>query len=253
MSISEDVLRKRLDTDESRLKLNTLCSAYFKFAESVLNKEKKADVRGFLRDVMVLEFEIGRIQSIWATLEQDEGAYQDLHKERTENIKIISDDIEKLRTQLTEERKQRRFKEEYDALAKKINTYPPRQQSLDEIASLQQQEADLHIAITKLNEEVDLRSKQFRLLMNVIFDLRKGITAPEAEEKDSSHGVPMLVDGSNSKKKSKSKNKGDSKRKSPKRKRSPRSSSPRSHPKEKSRKKKRTSSTGRVRKRKRTS
>ena len=108
--------------------------------------------------------------------------YAKKHAQMEGRIKETNDDIARLRQELVEARVERRHKEEYDLLARKILELPSRQESMAAMTTLKSDISTLEAEEKELSEKQDHRKKQFTLLLHLISDLENTLKAeaPEA-------------------------------------------------------------------------
>jgi THO complex subunit 7 len=108
------------------------------------------------------------------------------------SIESTKREIEELKVQLEQERVVRQHKEEYEAIARLINELPARQDTENAIAALEGDLSELERDENSLQQKMDLRTKQFHLLLHTVQDLQQMIAAEEAEE--SQQGAAMEED-----------------------------------------------------------
>eukprot|EP00270_Netrium_digitus_P015948 TRINITY_DN5646_c1_g1_i1.p1 TRINITY_DN5646_c1_g1~~TRINITY_DN5646_c1_g1_i1.p1 ORF type:complete len:237 (-),score=80.30 TRINITY_DN5646_c1_g1_i1:97-807(-) len=114
------------------------------------------------------------------------------------------EEIQELKAELEEARKERKHNEECEAIRRLIAAQPPREETESAIAVLQQELTGLERENLAAIRTLDLRKKQFSLLMHVVDELEMSIDAeslPQTardnethEGKAQSESQPMDVD-----------------------------------------------------------
>jgi THO complex subunit 7 len=99
--------------------------------------------------------------------------YEKKQQQVEQRIKQTTEDISRLRGELELARIERNHKEEYDLLARKILELPSRQESLAAAKALDGEIAELETEAQRLESTIDLRSKQFALVMHLIRSVPK--------------------------------------------------------------------------------
>ncbi|CAM9649309.1 unnamed protein product, partial [Chrysoparadoxa australica] len=92
-------------------------------------------------------------------------------------------EISELQERLLQEKTIRRQREEYDELSRAINQLPPKVVSRQEVATLQERIAELEAEQKKVLGQVEIRDKQFALLLATSRDIQNELEE-EKEEKD---------------------------------------------------------------------
>lgn len=87
--------------------------------------------------------------------------------------KSTAEEIERLAVQLGEERTLRLQKEQYAALTRRINQYPPREQTERELKELDGEVAALKQEAQALDAKLELRSKRFAAFAHALHDLQR--------------------------------------------------------------------------------
>jgi THO complex subunit 7 len=117
--------------------------------------------------------------------------YNDLHRELDEQIERVATEMESLKNSVMQEKRIRQYKEEYESLATVINTYPSGQQlAADGRLESDQLEASEE-NLRQISSLLELRTKQFALLLRTIRDLR---TTLEEDQEDLGENQPMLIE-----------------------------------------------------------
>lgn len=99
--------------------------------------------------------------------------YDALREETNENVKKACVAIEDAKKELEDARQVRRNRLEYDALAKLIKEHPPRSDTANKLALLNQQLQSLKSKRDSLDEKLSLRRKQLHVLVTSLYQLKQ--------------------------------------------------------------------------------
>ena len=91
-------------------------------------------------------------------------------------------DIQRLTKVLEQERIKRQQKEQYSALAKRIHSYPSREDTQSEIERLNAEIAQLKQENDKVQGQLELRSKRFAGFMHALHDVSLLLETEEKPE-----------------------------------------------------------------------
>eukprot|EP00286_Rhodomonas_abbreviata_P005539 CAMPEP_0181339126 /NCGR_PEP_ID=MMETSP1101-20121128/29052_1 /TAXON_ID=46948 /ORGANISM="Rhodomonas abbreviata, Strain Caron Lab Isolate" /LENGTH=165 /DNA_ID=CAMNT_0023449999 /DNA_START=199 /DNA_END=696 /DNA_ORIENTATION=- len=109
-------------------------------------------------------------------------AYLELQEELKKEMLRTEEDIVKLKERVAHERVVRKNKEEYAALAKQVETLAPRKQTEKDRTVLVEQTSLLEEQTAKQTGTMELRKKQFQLLLHVVEELKKNCNQDEEPE-----------------------------------------------------------------------
>ena len=134
--------------------------------------ECEANAAAVAKQLDMYEFEMGKNDVVGETCAHERSEYTALHASITERIASTSASLEALRNDLRAAKAERAHKEECEALAAAVNKYPSRVETGSAIDALRAEETALMEQDNAVRRQLDLRSKQFRLLMHSIYELR---------------------------------------------------------------------------------
>lgn len=205
ISAAEDdaVIRQRLLTRTTTTRgeppLKKLLKKFVAFATEI---EKEADnfadceklYKSFLQELSTFELPLLKTKVVIDANRREQECFKELQAGLSQQIVQAQADIEELKVQLEESKIERQHKEECEAIRRLIGAQPPRsetQKVLDELAKeLSALEADNMAA----SRTLELRKKQFALLLHVVDDLQSTI---EDELKNPSEDKILLEDPKN--------------------------------------------------------
>ncbi|TMW64809.1 hypothetical protein Poli38472_008976 [Pythium oligandrum] len=145
----------------------------------------KQEVDALLWEMEQLEFEANKTDILGYTCERELEAYETLNADIDASILKVSEEIEELMAKVQVEKTIRAYKEEYESISRVINELPSRQDLAAELAVEEKRLSEAQIALSAVDEKLDLRTKQFSLLMSTIQNLKSTLdedTAMDDEE-----------------------------------------------------------------------
>ena len=98
--------------------------------------------------------------------------YSVLHEKVEAGITEARQEIEETKAELVEAKRVRKNRMEYDALAKVILTHPDRDSSAQRIEQLKLEQKQLEERELKLEQKLDIRKKQFHVLVSSIHQMQ---------------------------------------------------------------------------------
>ncbi|XP_073047831.1 THO complex subunit 7A-like [Primulina eburnea] len=154
-----------------------------KFTSFVLEVEKEADnygdcerlAKAFLQELNTFEIPLLKSKAVINANIREKENFNELKDEINKQILQARDDIEDLKRQFEESKIERQHKEECEAIRKLIVMHPPRSQTQKIITELEKEIAMLEAENTAGSRTLDLRRKQFALLLHVVDELQNTI------------------------------------------------------------------------------
>lgn len=140
--------------------------------ESVDDVTCKQEMDALFWEMEQLEFEANKTE-IWNyTCDRELEEYETLNAEIDTSIGKFMKEIEELKEKVHVEKTVRAYKEEYESIARVINELPSRKEITAEIEGQKKRLEEATTAIEAVDGKLDLRTKQFALLMNTIQNLK---------------------------------------------------------------------------------
>eukprot|EP01041_Mallomonas_annulata_P001809 gene1809-3507_t len=159
-----------------------LCASKFQaFTQNI--KEKKdhqESVDALIRETLVYLCDVSKTECI--NYDNDMAAYKMMEDDIERRIQEAQISISQLSEELSQQQQIRKHKEECDAMAKIINEYPTSSTLQKQIDSVKHSLGGLNDQIEMMDSRIQMRSKQFQLVVHSITDLQK--TLSEDEEFD---------------------------------------------------------------------
>ncbi|URE19026.1 Tho complex subunit 7 [Musa troglodytarum] len=170
-----------------------------KFMSFALEIEKDTDnlnecerlCKAFLQEISTFELPLLKSKAVVdANLREKEG-FNELQIEIQRQIIQAQVDIEDLKKQLEQSKIERQHREECEAIRKLIASQPPRSETQKTISDLEKEIAALEAENAACVRTLDLRKKQFSLLLHVVDELQNTI---EDEQKSSVEELRAVIE-----------------------------------------------------------
>lgn len=147
-----------------------------KFTAFVLELEKESSetdeceklAKVFLQELSTFEIPLLKSGAVVDANLREIDHFHELNQEINGQISQAHEEIEKLKKQLEESKIERRHKEECEAIRKLIAAQPPRAHTQQAISELEDQIASLEADNSSSSRMLDLRKKQFALLLHLV-------------------------------------------------------------------------------------
>ncbi|KAK8960811.1 hypothetical protein KSP40_PGU011653 [Platanthera guangdongensis] len=154
-----------------------------KFITFALEVEKDVDnyneceklYKTFLQELATFEVPLLKSKAVVDANIREKESFDELQEEIRGQILQAQADIEDLKKQLEESKIERQHKEECEALRKLIALQPPRSETQETILNLEKEIVALEAENTAGVRLLDLRKKQFSLLLHVVDELQNTV------------------------------------------------------------------------------
>ncbi|OIT40158.1 PREDICTED: THO complex subunit 7A-like [Nicotiana attenuata] len=192
-------LLTRTTTTRGEPPLKKLQKKFTAFASEV---EKEADnygdceklAKAFLQELNTFEIPLLKSKAVIDANLREKENFNDLKDEINGQILQAQADIEDLKRQLEESKIERQHKEECEAIRKLVAMQPPRSETQKVITDLEKEIAMLEAENTASSRTLELRKKQFALLLHVVDELQNTI---EEEQRSLVEEMRNAVDDHN--------------------------------------------------------
>ncbi|KAH7352442.1 hypothetical protein KP509_19G045300 [Ceratopteris richardii] len=179
------VIRQRLLTRTTTTRgeppLKKLLKKFFAFASEV-DKETSSNIqeceklyRTFLQELSSFELPLLKTKVVIAANRREQENFKELQAELSQKILETQADIENLKVQLEESKIERQHKEECEAIRRLIGAQPARSETQKVLDELTRELSALEAENLAASRTLDLRKKQFSLLLHVVDDLQSTI------------------------------------------------------------------------------
>ena len=173
----EDVMKMRLlvdgdGTGDDR-RLNLLLKTLIKWCNAEEDQQTcELTYQRMLTQLAGIEWNMTKSRLAASTNQAELENYSQLHKRVEAGITEAKDEIELTKAELVEAKRIRKNRMEYDALAKVIMTHPDRETSEARIEQLKLEQKSLEEKEIKLDKKLDIRKKQFHVLVSSIHQMQ---------------------------------------------------------------------------------
>ncbi|WOK94012.1 THO complex subunit 7A [Canna indica] len=170
-----------------------------KFISFALEIEKDADnlndcerlYKALLQEMATFEVPLLKSKAVVDQNLREKVGFNELQTEIQRQIVQAQADIEDLKKQLEQSKIERQHKEECEAIRKLIASQPPRSETQKIISDLEKEIASLEAENATCVRTLDLRKKQFSLLLHVVDELQNTI---EDEQKSSVEELRAIIE-----------------------------------------------------------
>ncbi|XP_034253924.1 THO complex subunit 7 homolog [Thrips palmi] len=185
----EDVIRRRLlidgdGTGDDR-RLNALLKTFVKWCAG---DEPEAESRQTHDRMLALaaqcDFALSKAHLTSAMSAEELHNYEEWSKKIELDIATAKQDIEKTKRELKNARTVRRNRIEYDLLAKVITEQPDRRKTNEELSQLREDLSALQATREALEKKLNMRRKQFHVLLSSMHQLQTLLDDSESEMMD---------------------------------------------------------------------
>ncbi|XP_070558274.1 THO complex subunit 7 homolog [Ptychodera flava] len=202
-SITDDeIIRKRLLIDgdvgggDDR-RISSLLKTFTKWCQSSGSDEEcTAAYQRMLSTISQCEFSMAKTQMVYDMNQREMTKYEQIYKDIEKSISDAHEKIASSKTELQEAKRIRKNRQEYDALAKVIQKHPDRQGTLKKLEELDRELNSLTDQKEALENKLEMRRKQFHVLITSIHELQRILDEDEKEELDSSTMDTSALDSS---------------------------------------------------------
>lgn len=216
ISLAEDdaVIRQRLLTRTTTTRgeppLKKLIKKFTALAGEIEKEDSKYSeceklYRSFLQELATFELPLLKTKAVIDANRREQENFKELHVELNQQIAQAQQDIEDLKVQLELAKIERQHKEECEVIRKLISAQSPRAVTQKQLNDLEKELVQLEAENYAASRTIELRKKQFGLLLHVVDDLQTTLDdeqknpldydAPELPAVESASGAePMVVD-----------------------------------------------------------
>mmetsp|Transcript_5725 Transcript_5725/g.9927 ORF Transcript_5725/g.9927 Transcript_5725/m.9927 type:complete len:242 (-) Transcript_5725:91-816(-) len=186
-----DTLRERLFTGgggASRGSLSRCARLYRDFVKRVLSThddpssvtdemtdEIEAAKQVLQRELRLHALEMRKLVLVAAAAEAELARYDAAQAQIESDTEACRKEIEELKVKLTHEKRVRRNREEYESLAKVANARPAKRRTAHKLDQVRREIGQVKAEEARSARELEVREKQFQLLMQSILDLKANL------------------------------------------------------------------------------
>ncbi|XP_048243149.1 THO complex subunit 7 homolog [Haliotis cracherodii] len=182
----DDIIKRRLliegegGNDDKRL--NNLLKQFIRWCNSPDDEESGIVYQRIMSMLAQCEFTMEKSLLVYEMNLREQEHYDQLSKDIEKKIKSATSQIAECKTELQQAKRIRKNRQEYDSLAKVIQKHPDRQDTTRQLQSLDKELTSQTETKQKLEEKLELRRKQFLVLITAIHELQRILDEDEKAE-----------------------------------------------------------------------
>ncbi|KAK7503354.1 hypothetical protein BaRGS_00005275 [Batillaria attramentaria] len=184
----DDVIRRRLLIDgeggNDDKRLNNLLKTFVRWYSSPDDEDSQNTYQRMLSMLAQCEYTMEKSVQVHAMNLREQENYEKLTKDIETKIQEATTKIAECKVELQQAKRIRKNRQEYDALAKVIQQHPDRQETTRQLQSLDKELKSLADTKEKLEEKLELRRKQFLVLITSIHELQRILEEDEKKEEE---------------------------------------------------------------------
>ena len=150
-------------------------------------EEQKAEIRAakesLQRELRLHALEMRKITLVADAAHDELAQYEEASRQIDSDVEAMRAEIDRLQTELTYEKQVRQNREEYEKVAKMANARPARRQTEEKLRQIQEEMRSIADEEAANIAELEVRSKQFHLLMQAVNDLKSTIAEDEMQKR----------------------------------------------------------------------
>lgn len=188
MAVSEDdIIKRKLliegDGGNDDRRINSLLKTFIKWCQSSEStEESNATYQKMLAVLAQCETTMKKSVEVYNMNLKEQEHYDSLNERIELQINDACEKIAQCKSELNAAKCIRRNRQEYDALAKVIQQHPDRQETLRQLEEVDK-ELEVHRETERvLHEKLELRRKQFHVLLTAIHELQQILEEDEGKD-----------------------------------------------------------------------
>ncbi|XP_030828939.1 THO complex subunit 7 homolog [Strongylocentrotus purpuratus] len=188
MATDEEVIRKRLliegESGGDDRRISNLLKTFVKWCHTDQTKEEcTVTYQKMLMMLCQVDFATERTQLIHQMNIREMSNYEELYSTIEHNIKDAHQQINACKTELSDAKRERKNRQEYDTLAKVIQKQPDRKETLNKLQELDKDLGELNSTKESLEQKLEDRKKQFHVLISAIHELQRILDTDDGPQK----------------------------------------------------------------------
>ena len=150
-------------------------------------EDQKTEIRAakesLQRELRLHALEMRKITLVADAAHDELAQYEEASRQIDGDVSATRAEIDRLQTELTYEQQVRQNREEYEKVAKMANARPARRQTEEKLRQIQEEMRSIADEEAANIAELEVRSKQFHLLMQAVNDLKSTIAEDETKKR----------------------------------------------------------------------
>ncbi|KAL3977915.1 BRISC complex subunit Abro1 [Sarotherodon galilaeus] len=188
-SCRHEVIRKRLLIDGDGAgddrRINLLLKSFTKWCNSPGTPEEGfTQYQRMLGILAQCEFSMGKTLMVYDMNLREMENYEKIYSNIEQNIASAHEKIAECKKEIQRAKRIRKNRQEYDALAKVIQQHPDRHETLKQLEALDKELQQLSHIKENVDAKLELRKKQFHVLLSTIQELQQTLENDEKSDND---------------------------------------------------------------------
>ncbi|MBN3294026.1 THOC7 protein, partial [Polypterus senegalus] len=187
LNFKDEVIRKRLLIDGDGAgddrRINVLMKSFIKWCNSGSQEEGYTQYQRMLGSLTQCEFSMGKTLLVYDMNLKEMENYEKIYKDIEQSISAAHEKIAECKREILQAKRIRKNRQEYDALAKVIQQHPDRHETLKQLEALDKELQRLCHIKESVEEKLELRKKQFHVLLSTIHELQQTLESKYTKEK----------------------------------------------------------------------
>ncbi|XP_078518486.1 THO complex subunit 7 isoform X1 [Lissotriton helveticus] len=185
----DEVIRKRLLIDGDGAgddrRINLLVKSFIKWCHSGSHEEGYTQYQRMLATLSQCEFSMGKTLLVYDMNLREMENYETIYTDIESSIAAAHEKIAECKKQILQAKRIRKNRQEYDALAKVIQNHPDRHETLKQLDALEKELQHLSHIKDSVEDKLELRRKQFHVLLSTIHELQQTLESDEKRAEES--------------------------------------------------------------------
>ncbi|XP_061788316.1 THO complex subunit 7 homolog [Nerophis lumbriciformis] len=191
----DEIIRTRLLIDGDGAgddrRINLLLKTFTKWCNSTATAEESfTQYQRMLGTLTQCEFSMRKTLMVYDMNLIEMENYETIYSNIEENITSAHEKIAECKKEIQRAKRVRKNRQEYDALAKVIEHHPDRHETLKQLEALDKELQQLSNTKENVDAKLELRKKQFHVLLSTIQELQQTLETDEKCDTDDNQQSP---------------------------------------------------------------
>ncbi|XP_040264555.1 THO complex subunit 7 homolog [Bufo bufo] len=188
----DEVIRKRLLIDGDGAgddrRINLMVKSFIKWCNSGSQEDGYSQYQRMLSTLSQCSFSMGKTLLVHDMNLREMENYEKIYSDIESSIAAAHEKIAECKKQILQAKRIRKNRQEYDTLARVIQHHPDRHETLKQLEALDKELKQLSHTKESVEDKLELRRKQFHVLLSTIHELQQTLENDEklAEESQDS-------------------------------------------------------------------
>ncbi|XP_063071000.1 THO complex subunit 7 homolog isoform X2 [Engraulis encrasicolus] len=192
----DEVIRKRLLIDGDGAgddrRINVLLKSFIKWSNSTSTPEEGSlQYQRMIGTLTQCDFSMAKTLQVYDMNLKEMGNYEQIYRDIETNISTAHEKIAECKKEIQRAKRIRKNRQEYDALAKVIQQHPDRHETMKQLEALDKELQQMSRIKDNVEDKLELRKKQFHVLLSTIQELQQTLEIDEKCEADDTQESSM--------------------------------------------------------------